>query len=448
MPIDYDSGAGFFDKAGPVVRVANLLEEFEIGTGAGTLEKELTDIETELEVTKEGDAEALSLLLQKWEGYRRDLWGMKTRISELIRPLLASEIVDAENFESETLEDMLTRLTEVMIRDGRKVTSNGVLGSYVPFTPGVPAPVGTVQVMMSAFDLNDNDVLLGDSVSQVRGDAIDSEINGFRCVCVDQTIGEETLELRAEYHPDNSNAGNPSYEKKGVLGTFPVLSSNSSKTLVRNGGFELQTSAGTPSNWNTFSQWGTTITLSPDSLTGSKSVKITGESAGPLLQQSLDPSKFSKGRKYFLNLFYKFDNAATEMSLDVCVYINESLVFKREIPSWPSGTAPVVWTSTGLGFNCLVPRIDSVVISIENCAVTVPGEIYVDEIILAELTDLNGYYPIAFMTGNIPPVLDDYWYGTMSNDHAGIFQTYFARYHNILLPSYGAGAVIADALAS
>lgn len=431
MAITYEGGSGLFDKLGPVVALVNLLDTFETSSSAGALEKELSDIETELETEKEGDSEALVMLLTKWEGYANALHTLKSEIASLTEPLLASEIVASENLHSDDLSTLLNRLVEVLIRDGRKVVSNTIALSG---TSSEGDPHGFWDVAVSLRDTNEG----VDSSSQYRGDI---RAGTYRILCIDP----QTFEVSVGYHPNNS-PGSPNYEKVGFLGTisFP-------ENLVSNGGFE-QISGDQPIDWITSPNFGTNYVIQTTESFESRALMLVDASEEEIIAfQVLDPSAFVLGGKYVLSALIK-GYAGEPQEITIRVVLNNTVVASIEKTTSGSETGFVVNTAF---FNVTDPLVVSARVEILCPGTESATPVSVDNIIVSRVPEVGGIhlFPVMYPDPStsatpIPPVPGSSIILTITNNKSGKFQTFFSRFFNVLLPSYGANSAIDDSLAS
>lgn len=425
MAIDYDSGSGLFDKIGPVVAIVNLLDTFETSTSAGNLQKELSDIESALETDKTGDVEALTLLLRKWDNYRQTLHSMKVLIASLTEPLLASEIVSAENLHSDDLQSMLTRLVELLIRDGRKVTSNTVSSTT---TPDSPTPTGTFKFYSSVKDNN----ATADGSAQSRGDV---KPNTYRLVCVNTDIPNQAVFSVRGNGPAVTDRGDPLWYRTGELGQISLKDPMTSDNLISNGGFE-NLSQNLLTGWSVYSgTWNTDIKRdTSDKFRGIASLSFLGDAA---IIQTLPASLFRRGGKYALvysakksstadGSFVIFGGATSTVDISASIFTT----------SWA--------TQTALFFNVPDNPTDlNVYLSRSNSSA---GTLWIDDVAIFPVDEFGGLSLIG-IPGQTDPEVDDSWKSVVTNGFAGKFQTFFSRFFDTLLPSYGANSEISDALA-
>lgn len=428
MAIDYDSGAGLFDKLGPLVRVINLFEEFEVGT----LQTKLTAIYGKLETANEYDDRARQLFYAIDAEEKGSLRSWKQDMLALIQPILTQEMSEAENFFSSDIDELLKYLIFCMNRDSETVD-----GSTITITgpaAGTPTPTGDFSVVASKYA---STVQNADSSSQENGIIWG---NPYQIVCVNNTVsGAESFQVRGAL--PLAGRTDPAWQNAGNAGRLNIISSISN-TLLTNGGFESLNGAGT-----TFANWvigtgayTTDIVRDTTPYRGTYNCKFVNNAK---ITQTLAVDTLKPWTKYLITYKAKKSAAGSDGTLKVGFTGTTGLYSQVTINSGLTTTYAIYhhFFNTGADPGAIRDFI------IERTSGTT-ANVHIDEVTLTSITPIHGL-GLAVIAGSIDPALDDLWNVTAVNNAEGVFMHFFGRWYDTLLPGNTGGTeTIADTLAT
>jgi len=431
MAIDYDSGAGLFDKLGKVVKVANLLETFETSTSAGNLEKEFQDLEAELEETKEFDQVAITRLYDNWKTIKQSIWSMKTRITALVHPFLQSEMVSQENLGKDDLAFLLEHLNFAMRRDSEDVDGEPFT---VTFADGSPTPPSDILFQYVNMDGTNRDATAGYRIQTLKD-------NYYQVECVDETKGSEKFRLIGDIKP-TGGLGDPTWQGQGDIGTFQLRNIDSTLNFIKNGGFETFIEGNYPTDWVT--SFASINTLQHS---GSRCLEFN---ANGTIKQTISKSKFKVGSAYVLLFF-----ARKSVGADGVYSYNLYQGGTSYAAGGPTNVSTLSSASFGnpiaLKFFVTERLLLDLVLTIEKSGAT-GGSMYVDTVALYEFDKtIDGLRMVFFQDVGTAPLLDEQYtldvVRTLTSSTGARFAAFFARYFNFHIPNdISAVESISDAL--
>lgn len=428
MAIDYDSGSGLFDKLGPVVSLVNALDTFETSTSAGNFEKEWQDLETLLEDSKLYDAQAKTILLQKKDAIKKVMWSAKQQIANLTPNLMASEMVDAEYLDSSEINFMLGKLKEFLVRDdtGLDVGTLGYTDNSGSYTS-----TGDIQLYVSVRD-NNAPVDTSAGYAGVKNNNVSVEV-------IDQTQYKEKVRV---WGNEKYNSGSPDFFNVGLVGTYPVIYSDSQECIIKNGSFDSVIS-GRITQWILASgAWDTDVIHDPTNYyTEGNSLKFSDDAK---ISQTIPVNRLKPYTKYILVFMVKKTVTGPDGTLTAAIEgLGASLSLSVE-------NIATTWTPYSIIFNTPASPTDYIV-SFDRAGF-VDSTVWIDDVIIIPMTPVSGGYlsitasrPVVSNYAN--PIIGDYYQVDFENDGAGKFRTFFVRFYDFVLPSYGS-STIDDSLAA
>lgn len=351
MAIDYNSGAGLFDKVGTVVALTNLLETWQTSVAAGNLEKEMSDLESELEDSKQFDAVAKQMLLEKWLNYKNQLNQAKVSLVELSRLLIASETVGQDYFPESSGPEMAELLRQAMVRDGYKVTANST---------GAPT---SFSITGFAIASTDKSTRQGPNVVASMEDDGTLKNDTLRIKVVDVTTSfAEKINFAGTEIGDASSPGHPEWKNRlGDLGTVTVYRYRDNRNFIQDPGFSDIAPTGTLNKWVVLSG-----TLNTHYSVGPSVYSFDGPNALSFLQnasfnQTIPRSKFKPFTMYLLRIEGTTTNSADGTltvainnpsgSVNLTVAIEETLDIANLIFATGATPTDVVVSITRTGYS-------------------------------------------------------------------------------------------------
>lgn len=433
MALSYDGSGGLFTKLGTIIRASNLFEEQETTNTANYLYKEMTDLQAKLESDNKYDDRSRLEFYQTWDEFNNILRNWKRDITDLILPVLREALDSDENFHSSDLLTMLNYLVFCMNRDSKTVKQNTV--TITGPTAGSPSPSGNFTVVSSKYKPTAQGA---DSSSQEDGTAWS---NSYKVICTNnQNAGAEVFEVRGNL-PRNDLA-HPEWYHAGVAGVTTVISSDGN-TLLSNGGFESNASSGTGfTSWtiNT-GTWDTDLAEDTSVVyRGNQSLKFVMTGTDQKLTQSLASGTLRPFTKYIIS--YKVRTSGSPTGTLKVGFTGTTGLYDSVDVSGLSTTFAVRSHVFNTGSD--PDSITNFIIEMDTSGGS--GNVYIDEVTLSPVDIFHGV-GISVIGGSIDPAVGDFWTVVVSNDYAGKFQTFFARWYGILLPGSSSPA-IDEALAS
>lgn len=423
MALDYDSGTGIFDRVGRIVRVANLIESFETGAGAGNVEKELGDLESEIEDTKEFDAQAMSTLLQQWATIKSTLDSMKVRITDLVEPTLQAEMVEAESLAQDDVGFLLDYLALMMDNDGESINASGI--SYVS-----PATAS----FRALFLLSRRIWIEGTVYNSER---ISNET--FRVKLIkSKPLDKQVVRITGENPVGNE--GDPDWDRSGFSQNAEIIAPSNKRNISANGDFETLNDAE-----DNFIGWTLSANVQVDSTNPYRGKYCAEFADNGTMSQLIKRSKIKKHTPYLLTVVLSRSVGADgtfDVTFDGTSYYNE--LVSTLATSWSGHPFffGYIWYEEDQDPN------DEADFRFELTGRTT-GSVYVDQVgIYTFPTFLRDFGLILLQTSLNPSANVEGDLG-ITNDYAGVFSEFFNRYFDVNLPSNSAGSeTILDFLAT
>jgi len=429
VAIDYDSGAGLFDKLGVLVRAINIFETFE----TGSLATAMSELLGKMEEANSYDENAKTLFFQIDNEFEGQLVSFRQRMLSMIQPIIQQELDEEEDFYSSDLTAMLDFLIWAMNRDVQTVDQSTI--TLTGPAAGTPAPTGNFSIVASDF------------ASTVQGADASSQENGiihsnqYKIWCINnQVSGAELFQVQGNF-PRSSNPAHKNFENAGSAGTLPVISSISN-TILRTGGFETL-SGSAFSDWSIVAGvWNTDLIQDNTSpYRETYRAKVRCSAANPRIRQTLADGTLQPYSKYLLS-FKAIRDVASDGTLNIG-FIGDTVFYARDVAT----QLTAAWAIYSYIFNTGAAPVQLNNFDIQLTGGVTNNFVYLDEVCLTQMSIVRGT-GISVIGGNTDPALDDFWTLGVVNNHEGTFMKFFGRYLNVLLPGNAAGAeTILDALA-
>ena len=460
MAIDWDSGAGLLDKLGGIVAAATACDTAGGSTGwIGRLDDAIALL------TESTDQSFLPSVLANRDADRQALASqLQTVLTDVVN-LLNQEIVPAEGLAAAlTIDEALLAMRYYMGRDaiaflentvalsastataanqigGGTNTGNGTVALTVAGTRANVTTNGTPAVVAS----NPNLYTTHDAAQKNQGVIPDSY--ELRCVADAGTVsaGSERLQLQGSALPISKY--DHDWQHADDLGNLTILSSTSGQSKVgTDGGFEV-ISSNTPNGWTLVTGTAGVNFLEYTAAVGrgSKAMRMVADaSTSPQMTHSVT---LNPGKKYLIGILYK----RLVAGVGTCTFTLELAKASGATGSWtPSSSEKTTVNVTGTDGSYvrmyawvntpdILPSATVIQLTLLKGSGGTYPDIAIDEVICCEITPTDDGLYVAPMAGTTDPVLNDRWTFSVTNDHAGKFQTFFGRFFDFVMPSTGSG---------
>lgn len=434
MAFDYDSGAGFFDKCGALIKAINIFETFE----TGNLATEMEDILDKIESSNDYDDQCKQLYFTIKNEFEVKLRQTRESLLPIFDNLLLQELDEEEDFHSSDRTAMLDFLDFLMReRDTETVLQNTV--TLTGPTDGSPAATGDFEVVASKYASTAEGA---DSSSQENGIA---KSNYFRIWCINNdSSGAELFNVQGNL-PRSTSRFHPNWENLGLAGQLTTISSVTS--MLPNGGFEVSNAAGdgangwedSPGSWGTHIEW---VTGAGNFYRGDYGTEFNFSATNPAITYTFPTKSLEPWTKYLISFKVKRVGAVTgNGTLKVGFTGTSGLYFEETNVNTNIGTS---WEIQSHIFNTGEDP-SAIVDFIIEVTVGTTGSVIIDEVCLTKM-DIFGGIGIAVIGGATDPAIDDYWTLNVANNKTSDFQTFFGRFFDVLLPGSGTPSIL-DSLA-
>lgn len=454
MAIDYVSGSGLFDKLGKLIKWINSLTT---ALTSGFLDY-YTDYVNILD--EETDQSFVGAVTTGRDSARTTCAGFIQTALGQVTNLLNKEIVPAEGLGSTLSQaDAITKLRFLMGRDAVAVlkntvsvsgatasaahetgsnTGNGtvaltVQGLLTPMaTDGTPATIATEVNRTTTHDAaEDNQFVIPDSYE-------------LRCTqdAGSVSAGSEIFTLMGSQLP--SNVYDYDWKHAGTPGTYTILSSTSSTSIVgEDGGFET-IDTGTPNGWTISVGTPNTHFIAYTSAVyrGAQALRVVADastSPAMLYDVTLNP-----GTKYLIAVAYK----RLVAGVGTCTLTLELITASGATgPTWtPSSSEKATVNVTGTDGSYtriyawvntpdILPSATQLKVSLLKGSGGTYPDVAIDEVLCCAITPTADGLYVAPMAGSANPIVDDRWTFSTSNNFAGLFQSFFGRFFKRRLPA-------------
>lgn len=269
-----------------------------------------------------------------------------------------------------------------------------------------------------------------------------SETLTFTCISDSEgsaTRGSEVFEITgtgeasAAYSPNGENVGN--------LGTITAID-NQGTTFLANASFDSWT-AGEPDSWTNEGDAGT-YTEGPNSVYGDGSCIKTVQADDTFrLSQTISNSLFTRRKSYFVSIWAAKD---TDVASDESI----TIVFEDDIGAFNTLTfSPTTtnWVNYTFQINPPIEITGDVVVTISSGFGVLDATndpVLIDNLVIVPCEYFAGA-AFAITSGPDKFLLGDQIIVTISNNNAGVFQTFFRKAFGIQLPT-DATPTISDSL--
>jgi len=242
-----------------------------------------------------------------------------------------------------------------------------------------------------------------------------------------------------DYHPQGS-------------GTGPGLTTANGSTLGSNMGFE-SFSANLPTSWTAVAGVAGTDFAQDTSLfyRGSSSLKLIGTGlVQPELSQALSPVLFNSRRRYLVTLAARATGAigGTPKFRARFTGTGYTAGSTEKIDIFANTIATGSWSLLNFYINIpnVVPTDWAIDFGIYNAALTAATQVNVDAMTITPVPYWGGVNA-QIMGGSTPFVIGDRFSLTISNNNAGVFQTFLGNAYGVQMPTSGS-PTISDSLAT
>lgn len=425
--------AGLFDILNPIVRLTLKLDKEE----SHTFVDFTNTIVSEMETVDELDL-VVSQFVSASSVWRTSGRSPKRVLVSLLGSILAQYIAIPENLNSSGLDFLLGKLQEFMVRDGQTVLKDSVSFSAVTYLrDDGAANVGSFDIL---FHSNNGLGHAGDYINQYIF------TQAVKVVCVrggneGASIGSESFEIRGQevdaggvYAGDDGTL-NP-FQNQGTLGTIAVISSASG--ILTNGGFESWTGA-------VADYWvGDTAAYTDEAAVffmGLHSALATVTTA--LTKTVTQAVTLTAQTSYLLSVRLRLHDAGSANATVTIEPTGTGYVFNAGEKIIEHGAAGgggdfthAAWVLFHTVFNTpeILPPDMKISISVTETGGAGTALVLIDEVILTKMTYFRGV-GVTILSGGALCYAKDQGSATITNDYAGLFQSWFGRFFNISLPS-------------
>lgn len=471
MAIDYNSGAGLFNKLGKLVAVVTGVDAAG-STGPLDNYDEYIDLLTELT-----DENFVGSAINLRTAFRAALAGQNQATAGSIATLLNGEITTQEGLGADrtAIAELVAFLRYYMGRDKTAVlenvpalsaatdheatpqsspftnTGNGIIiltvgglskdmtvsaGATVETDVSRYAPHTTAQLMEGVLPDDYTFICKQDAGSGASAGAEKFSVNGTRLPV-------------SKYDYDWKHAGNRS--------DITVVNSGSG-SLLTNGGFESVTGSG----WSSWTL--TTGTFSThffddttNILRGGHALKIVADaSTSPILTSSTISGLVAR-KKYLLVASIKRLSASTDATSTITVELtgtgwSPTSGEKISKTCHAGGTLSASFDHYWAFINTpeTIPSDVQCKITLAKGGGAAYAQLAIDEVLLIPVTTYEDGLSVVAVAGSTDFALNDRFTQTVTNAMPGLFQTFFARFFGLLLPSAPSGTtgLIDEALAA
>jgi hypothetical protein len=176
---------------------------------------------------------------------------------------------------------------------------------------------------------------------------------------------------------------------------------------------------------------------------GSYALRFLGDGTTADLQVSQAPtiSDLKPLRRYLISVRYKADAAIGAGDLDIEFTGTGYTAGGSEKISVAHGSLATSWTLQTFQINMpsVIPSDFKLIIKIAG-TLTSAKNIYIDDVLVQPMYYFGGV-AVAYVPGSTRAAKGDRWSFTVTNDRAGIGQSYWARYFGRQLPSSGVPSI-------
>ena len=416
--------AGFFGKAGDIIAACNLIEAFE-----ATLAAEQDDLRQRLD--DESEDAILQTALQFFDSHITTLQSLKSDMATLVPKLLEVHMVGPLDLHTTDPVFLKAELRRQMEADGKAIERNAITVNAADY-----GNTDSDHVLYVSKKRQDDDVYPAeDDTANEAQDLEGAPDETFKVICVQDVIGgatagQESYEVRGQDYSEKAPSNTDDYDNQGAAGTIRAVNALSSVNLLMDGGLEAWDDASTPTSWDVDA--GTVAQGSTDPLRGTYYVALTQNDK---ISQTILQTKLRRQEKYFCSFAVRAEAAMTG-TLTVSVSDPDA--------GWTPGDGELYavdlstidgdgWVKFGFFFN--LPKELPASIKIEIELTGAGSEADVEDICLSQPDFIGGYF-FALTAGETNPLVDEWISIVCENNHAGLFQSFFARYMDgWILPS-------------
>lgn len=455
MPIDYDgANAGVFTRVGKLVKHINS----HLADATTTFPAELKAIADPYE--------AADLTLQIdglygfYEGLKAGTISLRQGLAAFVdRTLLDRDtVLEQLGVLNASISDVLTALHNQMLLDSKTINRSTVtLGSVTAVAGNQGNGTALVTKVLDGF----NPPLQG-GLAHLKYNGLNSELG--------VTSETMTLTCTADSNRDGTAEGSEQFAWNGGVsiqpldwqtegsGQGPTLTVANGSRLVTDGDFENWTNTNTPSNWTIDNGTAGTHIFQENGAAnlhrGLASLRFAGTGAQATIRvsQTVSPSTLRARRMYNLSVRIKASSVPAAGQITIQFEGTGYTASSSEKIDLAAGSFPTAaFTAAGSLFNFFIST-PAIIPSDWKLVVQITGtlssgvNVYFDSLALKEV-EYHGGVGAVLVAGSTRWVAGDKLTFTVSNDNAGVFQTFFRRWFKFQLPS-SATPNIADSLAT
>lgn len=363
----------------------------------------------------------------RYQGFASQVRGWETALLSLANATII-DLATSLNC-SPSVSVVLPLLYKDMVANTKRVQLNAVAAGS-PSAWG--SNTGNGNIVTSITDVNSvtNEHIVADTIM-------------IRCVADKNTNGATSLD-RFSMDGSGTVASTSYATKKARLGGSLTMAEAS--TILLNGSFEDFTVTNTPDNWTIDNGTVTTNILEETSavfITGTSALFLKSDATAATIKLHQNITGVL-GTKYAIQVQLKktggsFSSTSSRLAITVKgTGISTVDVFASADPGTALTTSYVKYSAV-VNLPTVVPSDLNVEIAwtVAN-GVTSGQGVYVDQITMSPMVEFNHVW-YALFRGSTDFLVNDYFTLANTNDYAGKFQTFFARFYDAILPSTASG---------
>ena len=388
-------------------------------------------------------------------------------------PTLSASNINAQNNAQQFLSDMVTIATNTLV-DMIQADTPQPQATIQYAMPELITQMNAASATVKACTVGSSVAAGGSNVG--NGTILVSLVNGagitletvtpdiLNCICTQDaqsgqgaTAGQEQFTCQGALPIDKLNWAWPGGEGGNVqLTATSAAISGSTQNALTNSNFEAFTVANVPDGWTiAVGTAGTTVFSTTTAYIGATALKITGNGSEltkitQTIQSPGSPGVFSPQSVLAIAFYMRVSVVPAAGVLRVSLRDgSNNLIGTAVSVTLSAATTTYVLKSASFVLPLALPSTMTMVIELTT-ALTSTDSVYVDELVLTQMTQFQNGPFLAIIPGNINFIRQDSLAVTVTNNFGGAFQTWFNRIFNmdtlgLVLPS-SASPSISDSL--